>query len=154
MNPEYEKQLEAAIDRELKGLGELSAPATLALRIMRTLEQRAAPPWYRRAWQTWPVAGQVASLTALFVVFGGVCFGVVELFQAASTTAPAHQIGGWLSGVGAVLKTPAVLAEVAVLALRQLGMPLLVGCIAGMVLAYVACIGLGTVWLRLAVARR
>ena len=53
-----------------------------------------------------------------------------------------------------MLKTPAVLAEAAVLVVRQLGMPLLVGCIAGMVLAYVACIGLGTVWLRLAVARR
>jgi hypothetical protein len=154
MNPEYEKQLEAAIDRELKGLGELAAPAMLTSRIMRTLEQRAALPWYRRAWQTWPVAGQAASLTALLVVFGGVCFGVVGLLQAASTTAPAHQIGGWLTGVGAVLKTPAVLAEAAVLAVRQLGMPLLVGCIAGIVFAYAACIGLGTVWVRLAVARR
>jgi hypothetical protein len=154
MNPDYEKQLEAAIDRELKGLGELSAPATLASRIMRTLEQRAALPWYRRAWQTWPMAWQAASLTAMLVVFGGVCFGVVELFQAASATAPAHQVGGWLASVGAVFKTVAVLAEAVVLAVRQLGVTLLIGCIVGIAMAYAACIGLGTAWMRLALAKR
>jgi len=154
MNPDYEKQLEAAIDRELKGLGELSAPAMLASRIMRTLEQRAALPWYRRAWQTWPMVWQAVSLTALLVVFGGICFGVVEVFQAASTTAPAHQVGGWLASVGAVFKTLGVLAEAVVLAVRQLGMAVLIGCIVGIALAYAACLGLGTVWVRLAVARR
>lgn len=154
MNPDYEKQLEAAIDRELKGLGDLPAPATLVSRVMRTLEQRAALPWYRRAWQTWPMVWQAASLTAMLVVFGGICFGVVELSQAASTTAPAHQVGGWLASVGAVFKTLGVLAEAVVLAVRHLGLVLLIGCTVGIALAYAACLGLGTAWMRLALARR
>jgi hypothetical protein len=154
MNPDYEKQLEAALDRELKGLGELAAPATLASRIMRVVEQRAALPWYRSAWQTWPVAWQAASLAAMLVVFGGICFGVVGLFQAASASAPAHQVGGWLASVGAVFKMLGVLAEAVVLAVRHLGIALLIGCIVGIALTYAACLGLGTAWMRLALARR
>ena len=154
MNHDYEKQLEAAIDRELKGLGELPAPATLAPRIMRVVEQRAALPWYRRAWQTWPMVWQAASMAAMLVVFGGICFGVVEVLQAASTTAPAHQVGGWLASLGAVFKTLGVLAEAAVLAVRHLGVVLLIGCGVGIALACAACVGLGTAWMRLALARR
>lgn len=154
MNPDYEKQLEAAIDRELKGLGELPAPATLVSRVMRAVEQRAGRPWYRRAWQTWPAPLRAASLAALLVVFGGICFGVVGLSQAASASAPAHQLGGWLASVGAVFKTLGVLAEAVVLAVRHLGMVLLIGCIVGIALAYAACLGLGTAWMRLALARR
>jgi hypothetical protein len=154
MNHDYEQQLEAAIDRELKGLGELPAPATLVSRIMRVVEQRAARPWYRRAWQAWPVAWQAASLTALLVVFGAVCFGVAGVFQAASASAPAHQVGGWLASIGAVIKTLGVLAEAAVLAVRHLGMVVLIGCLVGLALAYAACLGLGTAWMRLALARR
>ena len=56
MNPDYDKQLEAAISRELKALPELAAPAALASRVMAAIEQRARVPWYRRSWQTWPVA--------------------------------------------------------------------------------------------------
>lgn len=154
MNPDYEKQLEAIVDRKLKGLGELSAPAILVSRIMRTLERRATLPWYRRAWQSWPVTRQVASLTTMLVVFGGICFGVVGLTQAASATAPAHQISGWLASLGAIFKSLEVLVGVVVLAVRQLGMAWLMGSIVGISLAYAACIGLGTAWIRLALARR
>ena len=154
MNHDYEKQLEAAIDRELKGLGELPAPVTLAPRIMRTLEQRAARPWYRCAWQTWPVAWQAVSLAALVVMFGGISYGVVELFQAASATSSAHQVGGWLASVGALFKSIAVLGEALVMATRHFGMAVLIGSVAGIVLAYAACFGLGAAWVRLAMARR
>ena len=154
MNPDYERQLEAAIDRELKGLGDLPAPPTLTSRIMRALEHRAALPWYRRAWQTWPVAWQAASLAALVVLFGGISHGVVELFQAASGTSSAHQVGGWFASAAAVFKSITVLGEALVLATRHLGMTVLIGCVAGIVLAYATCFGLGTAWVRLVMARR
>lgn len=154
MNPEYEKQLEAAIDRELKRLGDLPAPPTLASRILGAIEQRAAQPWYRGAWQTWPVPMQVVSLAAMVVIFGGISFGVVELFQAASATSSAHQVGGWLASIVAVFKSVTVLGEALVLATRHFGMAVLIGCVAGIVLAYAACFGLGAAWVRLAMARR
>jgi hypothetical protein len=154
MNPEYEKQLEAAIDRELKGLGDLPAPPTLTSRIVGAIEQRAARPWYRGAWQTWPVPMQAVSLTALVVICGGISFGVVELFQAASATSSAHQVGGWLAGFAALFKSVTVLGEALVLATRHWGMTILIGCVAGVVLAYATCFGLGTAWVRLVLARR
>ena len=154
MNHDYEKQLEAAIDRELKGLGELPAPATLGSRVMRAVEQRAALPWYRRAWQTWPMPMQAVSLTALVVVFGGISYGVVELFQVASATSSAHQVGGWFASIAALFKSVAVLGEALVLTTRHFGMAVLIGCVAGIVLAYAACFGLGAAWVRLAMARR
>ena len=154
MNPDYEKQLEAAIDRELKGLGELPAPATLGSRVMRAVEQRAALPWYRRAWQTWPMPMRVVSLAASVVLLGGVYFGVVELFQAASASAPAHEVGGWLAGFIALFKSLSVLVEAVLLAVKQLGWAVLIGCAVALMLAYAVCIGLGTAWMRLALTRR
>jgi len=154
MNPDYERQLEAAIDRELKGLGDLPAPPTLTSRIRGAIEQRAARPWYRGAWQTWPVPLQAVSLTALVVVFGGISYGVVELFQAASATSSAHQVGGWFASIAALFKSVAVLGEALVLTTRHFGMAALIGCVAGIVLAYAACFGLGAAWVRLAMARR
>ena len=55
MSQEYEKRLEAAIDRELKALQDLPAPRTLAPRIMAAIAARAPVPWYRQSWQMWPV---------------------------------------------------------------------------------------------------
>jgi uncharacterized membrane protein len=97
---------------------------------------------------------QGVSLMALVVVFGGISYGVVELFQAASATSSAHQVGGWLASVGALFKSVAVLGEALVMATRHFGMAVLIGCVAGIVLAYAACFGLGTAWVRLAIARR
>ena len=37
MNPDYDKQLEAAISRELKAMPELAAPGGLANRVMRVI---------------------------------------------------------------------------------------------------------------------
>ena len=40
MDPNYEKRLEAEIDRVLKGLPELSAPRQLVLNVLAEIEQR------------------------------------------------------------------------------------------------------------------
>jgi hypothetical protein len=47
-------ELERLIDRELKQLPAPSAPRTLLPRVRAAVEQRAARPWYLRAWFTWP----------------------------------------------------------------------------------------------------
>ena len=41
---------------------------------MRVIEQRAAAPWYRREWQTWPLALQTGSLAGLLAAFAFLCF--------------------------------------------------------------------------------
>ena len=56
MDSSYEKRLEQEIDRELKGLRELRAPEALVGRVLRAIAQPVCLPWYRRSWQTWPMA--------------------------------------------------------------------------------------------------
>src|SRR5262245_38583435 len=90
MNPQYEKQLEASVRRELDALDELPAPPALANRIMRAIEQRAAVPWYRQSWSTWSFPLQATALTALLLAFGGLCFGAWEITHGATNS-------GWLS---------------------------------------------------------
>ena len=63
MSLDYEKQLEAVVDRELKGLRELTAPEALMSRIAAAIEQRSI--WYQRPWPMWPLGIQAASLLLL-----------------------------------------------------------------------------------------
>jgi ABC-type nitrate/sulfonate/bicarbonate transport system permease component len=154
MNSEYEKRLEAEIDRQLKALPELAAPSGLMSQVMARIEQRAVQPWYRRSWQTWPVTLQGFSLVALLALFGGICFGGWELARAASFSSAAETLRGWLSGLSLIWNVATTLANAAALALKQLGTGFLIGCLLALALGYAACVGLGTVYVRLAMARR
>jgi len=71
MNSDYEKRLEAEIDRELKALPELRAPTTLLVRVRSAVAQRAAVPWYRQSWQMWPMIWRVTAMAVLLASFGG-----------------------------------------------------------------------------------
>ena len=57
-------ELERLIDERLRRLSGPPAPPTLAPRIMRSVEQWAARPWYTRAWLTWPIGWRVVSVAA------------------------------------------------------------------------------------------
>jgi hypothetical protein len=154
MNPDYDKQLEAAINRELKALPELAAPGALANRVMAALGQRARVPWYRRSWQMWPVVLQAAALVVLLALFGGLCFGGWQLSQAEATSFALHRVGEWFSGLSMIGNTFSVLASAAVLVAKKLGTGFIVTCLVAVGIGYAACIGLGTVYFRLAFAKR
>jgi hypothetical protein len=68
MNPNYEKQLEAEISRQLKNLPELRAPESLVPGVLAAVERRSSRPWYRCSWWQWPVTLRVASAIALFAL--------------------------------------------------------------------------------------
>lgn len=154
MNSDYEKQLEASVGRELDALGELQAPPALARRVMAAIAQRNAAPWYRRAWQTWPVPLQAASLAILLALFGGICFGMMNLSQAASGSPAAHEASQWFAWLGLVWKTIAVLGDAITIAVKHLGMGFLIGCVLVLAMAYAACFGVGTAYVRFAMGRR
>ncbi len=154
MNPEYEKQLETSVQRELIALGDLQAPRGLAARIIGTIEQRAAVPWYQRAWQTWPVAWQAASLIVLLAMSGALFFGATDLSQVASASSTGQQVSGWLAGFGVFWKTAGVLVDALTTAVRHLGMGVIVGFALVVAVGYAACFGLGTAYVRFAMARR
>jgi len=154
MNPDYDKQLESAISRELKALPEMAAPGGLANRVMAAIGQRARVPWYHRSWQTWPVILQAASLVVLLALFGGLCLAGWELSQAEVTTFALHRVGEWFSGFNVIGNIFNALAGAAVLVAKKLGTGFIVACLAAVGIGYAACIGLGTVCFRLAFAKR
>ena len=136
--------------RELDALEELPAPPALANRILRAIEQRAAAPWYRQSWSAWPFALRMASLTALVLLFVGICFGS----QAAEHSTAASQATGWFAGLGVIWKTLSVLAGAVGATIQSLGNGLVVGVAVLLLATYAAGIGLGTAYVRLAMARR
>ncbi len=49
----------------------MAAPDTLLPRVMTAVRALTARPWYQRAWFTWPLGLQAASLAVLALVVGG-----------------------------------------------------------------------------------
>ena len=64
--------LEQRVDRELRRLPAPRAPHTLLPRVLAAVEAWVNRPWYTRAWFTWPVGWQVASVALLVLAVAGV----------------------------------------------------------------------------------
>jgi hypothetical protein len=154
MKYDYEKQLEAEIDRELKGLPDLSAPATMAARVMRTIGSRAQIAWYRQAWPAWHPVVRAVALVLLVAMFGGLCFAGWHIAHIEAVAAGLQRVGGWFAGMGAVWNAVHVLLSTLVLLVKKLGTGVLMACMLALVASYAMWIGLGTVYVRLAFARR
>ena len=154
MNFDDEKQLETAVERELRKLPELLAPRTLILRVMKAIEARLGLPWYRKSWQMWPVALQAVSLVVLLALFGGLCFGTWKLTHLESFAAAMQPVGSWFAAFGTLWHATAALLNALVLAVKHLGTGFLVAIFAALTFGYALCVGLGTAYLRLGLARR
>lgn len=154
MNPKPENELEALVDRELKSLPPLSAPPKLAPRILAALAARAEAPWYRRAWQTWPLPLQGASLAILLALFGTICFGGWRLFQSEAVVETSAKVGGVLSVFELMFRTLGVLRDAGVQVIQHIGSGYVMGFAVVALLAYAVCLALGSACARFALARR
>ena len=64
-------ELERRVHDELRRLPGPLAPQTLLPRVLAAVDAWANRPWYGRAWFTWPLGWQIASVAALvFAVYG------------------------------------------------------------------------------------
>jgi hypothetical protein len=154
MNLEYEKRLEVEVDRELRALPELPAPRTLISRVMMALENRVILPWYRQGWQRWPVGLRAVSFVALLALFGGICFGGWHLVHSEGFGAGMQKVGNWFSGVTVLWKAVTTLVTAIVAVVKNLGTGFILGCLAALALGYAMCVGVGTLWVKLALAQR
>jgi hypothetical protein len=150
---DYEQQLAERIDCEFKALPELQAPPALAGRILSAVARRAARPWYRRSWQAWPAPVQAASVPVLLALGGGLCWGVFALARALAAAPAFQSLTANAAGLRVIWRTLSVLGDAAILCCRQVGPGVCAGILAALFLAYAACIGLGTLSLRLAIVR-
>ena len=72
MLPVDPAQLAGTVAAALRQLPVPPAPPTLLPRVMAAAQQWARRPWYTRAWFSWPLTWQVASIAALAVAAAGV----------------------------------------------------------------------------------
>jgi hypothetical protein len=150
---DYEQRLAERIDCELKALPELPAPPALAGRILSAVARRAARPWYRQPWPAWPVPVQAASVPALLVLCSGLCWGMFVLARTLAAVPAFQHLTANAAGLRVIWRTLSVLGDAAILCCRHVGPGVFAGILAALFLAYAACIGLGTLSLRLAIAR-
>ena len=153
MDPDYDKNLESEIDRELKELGELQAPDSLMRRVFTVLEDRAELPWYRRRWLYWPLGWQCAAASLLLVLVVGLGIGSLLLLRTDSIANALQPIQVWLSGLSAAGHAIGVLANAGGLLFKQLGTGLIAACLVAAALLYAIGIGLGSLCFRLAAIR-
>jgi hypothetical protein len=154
MNPEYEKRLEMELDRELKGLPDVTAPEDLSRRVMAAIEATTAPRWYRQSWQFWPTPVQVLSLGIMLLLFGALCFEVWKLKQYAAVSPMGQEVGVWFAWGSTWWNAVNTVFAALVLTVKQFGTWILLACFGALALAWALCLGLGTVYLRIAFARR
>lgn len=150
MNPEYQKQLEAGVRRELESLGELPAPPALANRILQAIEARAHVPWYHQSWSTWPFALRMAALALLLAMFGGVCYSAWQITHEASGWAGVRLWEGWMADAAGLWRALGVLASTAANLIGRLGTGVIAAGIVLVFATWASCLALGTAYVRLA----
>ena len=110
MRPTPESELEQAIDRELRSLPELSAPADLVAGVLRAVREREARPWWRREYAVWPWAARAAfllgsgTLSAVMLYFAwglgsGLTLGALSA-EAQEVAREWNPVGGALGALG------------------------------------------------------
>ena len=154
MKPDPDQDLALQVDRALKALPELPAPAALSQRVMAAIHARTALPWHRQAWSTWPAWAQTVAFLLLAGLFAGICLAAYKLPEVAAVAALQHQVSAWFAVLNAGWAAVGALGTAVSHAVSHCGTALLTGCIVALVFAYLMCMGLGTVYVRLALARR
>jgi hypothetical protein len=95
MHPVDPERFADVVGARLRQLPMPGAPRTLLPRVMAVAQQWARRPWYARAWFTWPLAWQAASI-AVLCVFGA---GAVMLLPSVEGAA-ARIATGYAAGMG------------------------------------------------------
>jgi hypothetical protein len=154
MNFEEDKAWEQRIDRALKSLPELTAPGGLVEKTMAVLESQKKPSWRHQPWPMWPFWMRSVSLAVMLTFVGALAvLGTMKGdFARALLGQPlVHRLIGQFSSLGVVLET---LGRAAVTVACHLNGWLIILFVVAATTAYLACIGLGTAAVRLALSRR
>jgi hypothetical protein len=135
--------LATLVDRQLKQLPVRRAPHTLLPRVMAAVQAWTGRPWYERAWFTWPLGWQLASVAFLILLVGGSAALVPEAVAAARAAVSAHT-GGVMKELIRVAQPAHVTTNVARILGPALLEPLVAYAFALVVLMCLACAAFGT----------
>lgn len=153
MRPSPESELEQAIDRELKSLPDVPAPATLIPRVRLAIEMRQRQPWWRKSISYWPAPARWLFIMGTTGLAGFLVY--ISLGFPAEGTVTG--LTGGMGEIGAQVEVTRSIASTlggAVVALARAAGPWLGWVGAGVAAAcYLTTLGLGTLFYRLAAQR-
>jgi hypothetical protein len=158
MNPNHNDsdKLAESIDTQLKSLPDLQAPATLLPRVMGIIQAQASLPWHRRSWQTWPMPLQVVLVLGLTLGFAGLYLLVARIPQSSLVLRLTNEIQSGLALASVIWSALSAVAGAAERLIKSMNLSpaILAGCGAAVVLGYMACLGVGAIYLKLALTRK
>jgi hypothetical protein len=147
MKPEHQDRLEKLVHRALRAQPLVRAPRSLESRVFAEIERRAALPWWRKSFSSWPIAARLAFLVASvgFVKLGlDAAFWLVSPFGTTTSPLDLPPEMSWIQTVVAALA----------ITVRSLPPTWLYGAIALLAITYAALFGVGaTVYRTLHAAR-
>jgi hypothetical protein len=147
MKDDLEKELETEIGRALRGLPDLAAPPGLLTQTMRALEKPA--PRRVQPWTTWPVSARIAFFV---LALAAMAAGVVGLraVEPGLLAAASRFLAPAVAGVACFWSVLSALTGAVALAAEHLGKGFMLACLVLAAGACATCVGLGTVFVRLA----
>lgn len=154
MSKESHDKFEEMIDQELKKLPDLEAPPTLIPRVLAAIEAQTSRPWWLRPWLAWPLVPQVASL-ALVSVLGWLGFaGAGVAAQHLQSAALPQTVTSWTGAFGVAANVLDTLLNALWVVWRSGGQLWLLAAVVLAFAMYLACVGIGTACVRIAIDRR
>jgi hypothetical protein len=125
------------------------APTALAPRVLAEIRRRATCPWYRRPWTEWPRPWQALSGAGLLATVAGTGWLIRGWWQPPRLADVRSEAVAELGQASVVVEVAGALGQALHLALKQIGQPWVLTCGAVVLVAWLACLGLGTVAWRL-----
>lgn len=152
--PEDEASWAEELDRLLRSLPDRRAPESLAPGVLRTLEARLGRRWYQRTWWQWPRFIQCLSLIMAMAIVG---LGLWLASRAGGVSWGATVggvIAGWLEPFRPLVSTASALVSATGALSQKLGGFVALGILAFCLPMYLSCVGIGTVFHRVVMARK
>ena len=146
------KQLEQDVQRLLQDLPEFAAPPAVLSRTMAALDRQPVPRHHIQPWAKWPLSARVLFLALGMATMGLAVFELKALMPEMTTSA-IHLTAPLKAGFACFWNAVCALAGAFGLALGQMSRAWIFAGIAMAVVAWIACIGFGTVFVRLASSR-
>ena len=151
MQTPADHDLEKFIDAKLRELPELSAPPTLAPRVMARVRSRAEQRWWQRAWWNWPLTAKAAFAALCMCVLGTLTGGGIWLND--SVAAYSQQVSRQVAPLTSRMDA---LPQIAVFATGLQGYITQQHLLYGLALfaaVYLSCVGVGTMCYRISSKR-
>ena len=128
------------------------APHTLLPRVLAAVQAGAQRPWYERAWFTWPLGLQIASIAALILIVGGGAVLLPETLAAAGAAASTFT-ARVMEDVAPVAQLAEATTNAARVIWRALLEPVVVYAFAIVLLMWLACAAFGAALTRVVFER-